>query len=271
MLIFQRWEKDPGIPHQGWLTSGTPPCDWARATSKTSIWPEQMRELCPREAYDESSSTAGQKKTFEQLSKHHRNQKSTTWTSFQQLSLLFLHLQHQKCVKMSPRRSQRKTKRCKRSHQTQRLRLELRTQTEVRSAQKHRRPLREETVDNEVINREANGHVCQRACRTKTGKGNRHEVRRGAHASGDRRFVSVVNTVNTLLSDESGVETNPWNGDSGQTNKFLTILGDPNREMGVVTTVKRSSATANEWYRHDGSMRGRRSREVQISSEGFQS
>ena len=102
LLIFQRWDKDPGIPHQGWLTCGTPPCDWARATSQTSIWPEQMRELCPREAYDESSSTAGQEKTFKQLSKHHRNQKSTTWTSFQQLSLLFLHWQYEKCVKMSP-------------------------------------------------------------------------------------------------------------------------------------------------------------------------
>ena len=42
----------------------------ARATSQTSIWSEQMRELCSREAYDESPSTAGQRKTFEQLSQH---------------------------------------------------------------------------------------------------------------------------------------------------------------------------------------------------------
>ena len=32
--------------------------------------------------------------------------------------------------------------------------------------------------------------------------------------------------LNTLLSDEIGVETNPWNDVSGQT-KTLTILDDP--------------------------------------------
>ena len=74
------------------------------------------------------------------------------------------------------------------------------------------------TSHDEVINREANSHVCRPACQTTTDKRNRHEERRGAHASGDRRFVSVVNTVNTLLSDESGVETNPWTDDSRQTN-----------------------------------------------------
>ena len=43
-------EKDWIIPHRTWLTSGNPPCGWARATSQLV-----------------------RKKTFEQLSKHHRN------------------------------------------------------------------------------------------------------------------------------------------------------------------------------------------------------
>ena len=37
----------------------------------------------------------------------------------------------------------------------------------------------------------------------------------------------LLNTVNTLLSDESSVETNPGNEDSGQA-KILTFLDDPN-------------------------------------------
>ena len=35
-----------------------------------------------------------------------------------------------------------------------------------------------------------------------------------------------LNTASTLFSDETGVETNPWNDDFGQT-KILTILDDP--------------------------------------------
>ena len=37
------------------------------------IWSELTEELYTREAYDDSPSMAGQKKTFEQLSKHHRS------------------------------------------------------------------------------------------------------------------------------------------------------------------------------------------------------
>ena len=38
-----------------------------------SIWSELTKELYTREACDDSPSTAGQKKKFEQLSKHHRS------------------------------------------------------------------------------------------------------------------------------------------------------------------------------------------------------
>ena len=64
-----------------------------------------------------------------------------------------------------------------------------------------------------------------------------------------------MHTVNTLLSDETGVETNAGNDESGQT-KILTILDAPKevkkvrrkelnslREKSVVTAVKRPSAT----------------------------
>ena len=40
LLTFQRWEEDLGIPHSSCLTGGNPPCGWARATSRTSIWSE---------------------------------------------------------------------------------------------------------------------------------------------------------------------------------------------------------------------------------------
>ena len=36
LLTFQRWEEDLGIPRSSWLTDGNPPCGWARATSRTS-------------------------------------------------------------------------------------------------------------------------------------------------------------------------------------------------------------------------------------------
>ena len=63
-----------------------------RETSRTSIWSEPTKELKKRDAYDESLSTAGQKKTFKQLSKHHRNRSRRQWTSPLQpnLSLLLL-------------------------------------------------------------------------------------------------------------------------------------------------------------------------------------
>ena len=45
LLIFQRWERDLGIPHRRWPTGGRPPCGWARANSQTNILSEQMKEL----------------------------------------------------------------------------------------------------------------------------------------------------------------------------------------------------------------------------------
>ena len=61
------------IPHQSWLTGGNAPCDWARATSQTNTFSVQTKRSSTLEVYDDSLSTAGHKKTFEQLSKHHRS------------------------------------------------------------------------------------------------------------------------------------------------------------------------------------------------------
>ena len=55
----------------------------------------------------------------------------------------------------------------------------------------------------------------------------------------------LINSVNTLLSDETGVlETHPWNDDSGQTT-ILTILDDRNEvkkgQQNVLNSLRRVS------------------------------
>ena len=61
-LTFQRCEKDLGIPRRSWLTDGKsavvagPEGPHGRASGQ-----KPTKELCTREAYDESQSTAGQK------------------------------------------------------------------------------------------------------------------------------------------------------------------------------------------------------------------
>ena len=107
-MLADRWKSAV------WLGKSGPP---------TSICSEPMKGLCAREACDDSPRTAGQKQTFEQSSTHHRNQSRRHWTSLLQLTLLLVLLQYLKCMKMrrrNPQGSQRKTKRCRESHQTQR-------------------------------------------------------------------------------------------------------------------------------------------------------
>ena len=86
LLTSHRWEKDLGILHRSWLTDGHPLCGWARATSQTSIWSELSKEVCMRAACDDSLSTAGQKKTSEQLSRHRRSRRRRLRTSHLQLN-----------------------------------------------------------------------------------------------------------------------------------------------------------------------------------------
>ena len=78
LLTFQRWYNDLEIPRRSWLTSGNPPCGWARATSRTSIWSEPTKELKTREAYDDSPSTAGQKRNLRAVVETPQKSKSMT-------------------------------------------------------------------------------------------------------------------------------------------------------------------------------------------------
>ena len=98
--------------------------------------------------------------------------KSTTLDSPPAADPLAPHLQYQKCMKTrrrNPQRSQRKTQVCRRVPPDTAMtpgassssRGEKRTETQEATSVK-------KTVDNEVINREANSHVCRRACQTKT-------------------------------------------------------------------------------------------------------
>ena len=67
------FEKDLEIPHHCGQTGGNPPCGWATATSQTNTLSEQTTELCMLEVYDDSPSTAGQKRTFDQSSRLHKS------------------------------------------------------------------------------------------------------------------------------------------------------------------------------------------------------
>ena len=71
--IFQRLERDLEIPHRSWQTDGNLACGWTRATSRTSTFSQQTMELYMREVYDDSQSTAGQKRTSSQSSRPHRS------------------------------------------------------------------------------------------------------------------------------------------------------------------------------------------------------
>ena len=100
LLTFQKWEKDLGIPHRSWLTDGNPLCGWARATSQTSIWSTLTKRLYARATNDDSPSTAGQKKTFEQLSKHHRGRRRRLRTFRLRLNLSLFLTHHKKRPRM---------------------------------------------------------------------------------------------------------------------------------------------------------------------------
>ena len=100
------------------------------------------KELKTREAYDDSPSTAGQKKTSVQLSKHHRSGRRRQWTSLLQRNLSLLLLKHQRYPKTrrnNQKLNQRKTKKCSESRQKQRRHMECRVQAEARSALNHNR------------------------------------------------------------------------------------------------------------------------------------
>ena len=122
-----------GILHRSWLRDGNPPYGWARATSQTSIWSEMTKVLCMREVYDNSPSTAGQKKTSEQLSRHCRGRRRRLRTSHLQLNPSLFLMNHQKQMRMRKKNQQenrRKRTRCWGSLWTRKQHLERRAQTQ---------------------------------------------------------------------------------------------------------------------------------------------
>ena len=68
-----RLERDAEIPHRSWQTDGNLACGWERTTSRTSTLSEETMELKMREVYDDSQTTAGQKRTSSQSSRPHRS------------------------------------------------------------------------------------------------------------------------------------------------------------------------------------------------------
>ena len=164
-------------------------CGWARATSQTSIGSEPTKELVEksrsvRRLAEHSWSEENLRANVEAPQKRH-------WTSRLQLTLLLLHLQRQDCMKMrrvNPQRSQRKPKRCKGairySDDAWSFELKQRRATHINTG----RHFRAETVDEEVINRKANSHLCRRACQKKTdgGKQTRRTTRSCQWRSRDR-------------------------------------------------------------------------------------
>ena len=101
---------------------------------RTSIRFELTKELCTREACDHSPSTAGQKKTPEQLSKHqrhHRSRRRQLRTSPPAAEPLALPHASQEV----PEDNRRKTKKYGEGQWTQKKHQVCRAQAEARSAQ----------------------------------------------------------------------------------------------------------------------------------------
>ena len=91
---------------RSWLRDGNPPCGWARATSQTSIGSELTKGLNTCEACDGSPSTACQKKTSVQLSKHNRSRTRRQRTSHLPLNFSLFLMHHKKYPKMRRRNPQ---------------------------------------------------------------------------------------------------------------------------------------------------------------------
>ena len=155
-------------------------------------WSEQTRELNAREAFDDSPSTAGQRKTFQQLSKHTEAEVDD--------------IGHPTCSRTScsplavPEEDEgEKDEPTEKPAEDGEVQLEPPETTMAPGAssssrgEKHTETQEATSVKNRpddgVINREANSHGCRRPCQTKTDGENRHEERRRAHAAGHRGFV----------------------------------------------------------------------------------
>ena len=117
LLAFQRWNPAPKLADR-WKSSV-----WLGRSDLTDEHLVRTKELETREAYDDSPSTAGRKKTSVQLSKHHRSRSRQQWTSLLQPNLsLFLwkHQKYPKTRRRNPKQNLRKTQGCRGSRRKQR-------------------------------------------------------------------------------------------------------------------------------------------------------
>ena len=151
-----------------------------------------------REAYDDSPSTAGQKKTSSSCEPPQKPKSKTlnippaADTFAPPPAVPEVHEDEtEKPKENGRRRDARKATR----HNDDAWSFELHQKREAhRNTRSH---FRGETVDDEVLSRKANSHGCRRECQTKTDGENRHEERRRAHANGDRGFVSAEHGEHT--------------------------------------------------------------------------
>ena len=152
------------------------------------------------EVYHESPSTTDHKKTFEQLLKHHRNQSGRHWTSLLQLNPLAPPLAvpevHEDEEEPTEKRADDEEIQGRGPPDTPMTpgalsssRGEKRTETQEATSVKKRLTTKSSTEKRRAV----------------FARENRREERQRADASGGQGFVSV----NTLLCDETSVETNP--------------------------------------------------------------
>ena len=144
LLTLQRCEKDLGIPRRSWMTNGNPPCGWTSATSRTNIWSK----------IDEGSCVRAKRTTTRRAqlvrSKTSSSCRHTTETGvddsghpFAAASLPFppaapeVPEDEEEEPAAKPEEDERNAGRPVRHNDTR----SFRAQAEVRSAQKHRKPL----------------------------------------------------------------------------------------------------------------------------------
>ena len=204
--------------HRSWLTSGNPLRGCARATSQTSIWSEQVKESCTREAYDESPSPAGLQKTFEQWSKHHRNQSRRQWTADPLLPPLAVPKEHED-KKVVPTETSGRRRDARRGAPDTRMtpgpssssRGEKRTETQEATSVKKRLTTKPST------DKRTAAFADEPVRRRPTGKKRTQRTTTCSCHRGDRGCVSVEHGAHTPQQrDQCGNESLEWRS---QTNK----------------------------------------------------
>ena len=197
-------------------------------------------------------STTGQKKTFGQLSKHHRNQSRRHWT--------FSAADPLAPPAVAAVHEEEKEERAEKPTEYEEMQVEPPDTTMTLGAQSPSRSAQKKQEATSVKKRLTTKSPTEKRTATFADEPVKRRLTGKTDTKNDDLLTRVeiedsclVNTVNTLLSDESGAKTNP-NDDCWQA-EIVTILAHPQevkkgrqkelnslREMGVMTAVTRSSA-----------------------------